>query len=63
MEAIQPARRHSGFHEPMLVAIHSILSDRFATVSFPSRLDSRMHDLIYRCESPQPVIYILPRCC
>ena len=31
--------------------MRSALSDRFATFCFPSKLEPRMHDLLYRCKS------------
>ena len=51
-DAVRPERVDIGVCESPVVAVKSVFDDRFAMFSFPSRLDARMHDLLYRCSSP-----------
>jgi hypothetical protein len=50
--ALQPRRKDLDNDVTTIVGIQSVFGDRFATVCFPCRLNPRMHDLLYRCESP-----------
>jgi hypothetical protein len=51
MAAVKSWNKNPDINESLDVSIKSAFSDRFAMCSLPAHLDTRMHDLLYRCKS------------
>ena len=51
ISSLKFSKLDTGSWEDGYLIMRSALSDRFATFCFPSKLEPRMHDLLYRCES------------
>jgi hypothetical protein len=48
---VQSSSENLDINGSLDISIKSALSDRFAMCSLPAHLDTRMHDLLYRCKS------------
>ena len=51
ISSLKSSKLDTDSREDGYLIMRSALSDRFATFCFPSKLEPRMHDLLYRCES------------
>jgi hypothetical protein len=61
-DAIQAVRSDIGTNESVVLAIQPVFAGRFSATRFPSHLDARMHELLYRCGLLQALVELLLVC-